>query len=221
MKKLEIQSDFLKIWALVAMTADYADKNLWQTEWISDTIGRMAFPIFAFLIISNYQAFHPFQKYVIRLGFFGILTELILSLFRPMEINILFTFLWAILYLRFTEFVCKKTKSILWQAYWTSFLFFIMLPVILMSDYSLFGFLFLMALYAYKIKPSRLNYWAVLITGGAMNFYSVIAVCSTIITLIILMSGIKIAKGIRMIKWWGFYFYYPLHLLFLNTLRNL
>ena len=221
MKKISVQADFIKLWALIAMTADHVNKIMLHTDWISDTIGRMAFPIFAFLIISNYCTAHPFQKYVVRLGFFAVFTELLLHYFRPDSMNILFTFLWAIIYLEAGEFVCKKTKSPLWQGYWMSFLFFLMLPLILMSDYTLYGFLFMMTLYAYQKNPSRLNYGTVLISAAAINFYSVPAVISTLITIIILLSGIKIVKGLRLIKWWGFYFYYPLHILLLYCLRDL
>ena len=221
MKKITIQSDYIKLWALIAMTADHIDRNMTHTEWLSNTIGRMAFPIFAFLVISNFCIYHPFKKYIIRLGFFGILTELILNLFHSNPPNVLFTFLWAIIYIEAGEFICKKTKSLLWQGYWMSFLFFLLLPLILTADYGLLGFLFLMTLYAYNKVPSKLNYWNVLISAAVMNFYSFWAVIFTLITITVLLSGIKIIKGFRLIKWWGFYFYYPLHLLLLYCLKAL
>ena len=221
MKRIAIQSDYIKLWAIIAMTFDHFDRNIAHTEWLSQTIGRMAFPIFAFLIISNFCMYHPFKKYVVRLGFFGLLTELILRLFHSDPPNVLFTFLWAIIYLEAGEFICKKTKSLLWQGYWMSFLFFLMLPLILAADYSLFGFLFLITLYAYYKDPSKSNLYAVLISGAAMNFYSVWAVLFGLLTIVILLYGIKIDKGFRLIKWWGFYFYYPLHLLLIYCLRDL
>ena len=220
MKKLSIQADWVKLWALIAMTADHIDRIITHTEWIGNTIGRMAFPIFAYLIITNYCTVHPFKKYVVRLGFFSVFTELLLYHFRPSS-NILLTFLWVLIYLEAGEYICKKTKSPLWQGYWMSFLFFLMLPLILSANYSLFGFLFMMALYAYHKSPSKMNYAAVLLAGASMNFYSVWSVLFTLITLIMLLSGIKIVKGLRLIKWWGFYFYYPLHILLLCCLKDL
>ena len=221
MKKLSIQADWVKLWALVAMTADHFDRVIAHTEWLSHTIGRTAFPIFAFLVISNFCTVHPFKKYVIRLGFFGAFTDLILHYFNSDSPNVLLTFLWALIYLEAGEFVSRKTKSPLWQCYWMSFLFFLLLPLILTADYSIFGFFFMVALYAYHKVPSRFNYGAVLLTAAAMNFVSVSAVVFSLLTIIILLSGIKIVKGIRLIKWWGFYFYYPLHLLLLYCLKDL
>jgi len=221
MQKISIQADYLKLLALVAMTVDHANKIIAHTEWLSSTIGRMAFPIFAYLIISNFCTYHPFKKYVVRLGFFCIFTELILRCFTPDFPNVLSTFLWGIIYIEASEFICQKTKSSLWQGYWMSFLFFLLLPLILSADYSLLGFFFLMALYVYHKFPSKLNYGAVLITGVGMNFFSVWAVIFTLLTLIGLLSGIKIVKGLRLIKWWGFYFYYPLHLLLIYCLKEL
>ena len=221
MKKIAIQSDYIKLWALIAMTADHIDRVIAHTDWISQTIGRMAFPIFAYLVIFNFYTYRPFKKYVIRLGFFGCLTTLLLNYFKPGDMNILFTFLWAILYLGISEFICQKTKSPLWQGYWMSFLFAVMLPLILMAEYSLYGFLFMTALYVYFKTPSQLNYWAVLITAVAMNFYSVWAVIFSLLTTILLVSGIKIVKGSRLIKWWGFYFYYPLHQLLIYCIKDL
>jgi len=221
MQKITVQSDYIKLWALIAMTVDHFDRIIGHTEWLGNTIGRMAFPIFAFLIVSNYCIYHPFKKYVVRLAFFGCFTNLILHYFRPESGNILFTFLWAILFLEACEFITKKTRVPLWQAYWMAFLFFLMLPLILVADYSLFGFFFIMSLYAYQKMPTKLNYITVLITALCINFYSVWAVIFTLVTVITLLSGIKITKGFRLIKWWGFYFYYPLHILLLCCLKDL
>lgn len=53
-RRLTIPVDVAKIFALIAMTADHAPKVLALPGIINDTLGRMAFPLFAFLIIQNY-----------------------------------------------------------------------------------------------------------------------------------------------------------------------
>ena len=181
----------------------------------------IAFPLFAFLLISNFCTYHPFRKYLLRLFFFGIISALILYFIRDNPKNILFTFLWAIIYLQACEYVCSHTKSLIWQFYWLGLLFFIMGPLIVASDYSLFGFFFLMALYARQRAPTYLNDLAVFATGITMNCYNIPAIISTFSILFCLMFVFHISAGRRLVKWWVFYVYFPLHLLILWMLRSL
>ena len=89
-----------------------------------------------------------------------------------------------------------------------------------MSDYSLFGFLFLMALYAERRNPSKLNCLAVFLTGIMMNSSSVTAAITTGVTLFGLLFLFNISGGKRLFKWWFFYLYYPLHLVIIQLLKG-
>lgn len=73
-RRLTIPVDVAKIFALIAMTADHAPKVLALPGIINDTLGRMAFPLFAFLIIQNYCRTHAFWKYAVRLGILCVLS---------------------------------------------------------------------------------------------------------------------------------------------------
>jgi len=223
MQKISLPSDFVKFFALIAMTADHVDKLYVHATLLSQTIGRMAFPIFSFLIISNFCTYHPVKKYLWRLFSFGLLTQVLFHIFEINLIhhNILFTFLWALIYISASEWVCSKTKSLIWQVYWLGLLFLILQPLILMSDYSLFGFLFLMALYAAQRYPTKLNYAAVFMTGIIMNFYSITAVITTALTLFCLLFLFNLSGSKRLFKWWVFYIYYPLHLVVIQLLKDL
>lgn len=221
MKKINVSAEVIKGLALISMTIDHGETILTTSEILSHTIGRLAFPIFAFLIIQNFYQYHLAKKYLFRLGVFGALTSLILMPFGNEAKNVLWTFFHAILFLRAAEYISLKTHSVIWQGYWLGLLFLIQLPFILNCDYNLLGFLFLMALYAYQRSSTKINYTAVLLTGFFCNASSIASVLVTIITLFILLSGINIKKGTRVIKWWGFYIYYPLHKLLLYGIKAL
>ena len=222
MRKVNLSSDFVKFFALIAMTADHVDKLYVHATLLDHTIGRMAFPIFSFLIISNFYTYHPFKKYLWRLLGFGILTQAAFHIFElPLPtLNILFTFLWTIIFIKASEWICSKTKSLTWQVCWLGLLFLFLQPLIFMSDYSLLGFLFLIALYAERRNPSKLNCLAVFLTGIVMNRYSVMAVVMTGLTLFGLLFLFNISGGKRLFKWWFFYLYYPLHLVIIQLLKG-
>ena len=63
MIRLKIASDSLKLMALIAMTLDHIDKILGFGGYLGCTIGRTAFPIFAYLLIQHFCVFHPVKKY--------------------------------------------------------------------------------------------------------------------------------------------------------------
>ena len=219
-RRLTIPVDVAKIFALIAMTADHAPKVLALPGIINDTLGRMAFPLFAFLIIQNYCRTHAFWKYAVRLGIFGVMTSLIVIPFDGTFKNVLFTFLWGLTFLAATEHICRRIRSFVWQAYWLSGILLALMPLILMSDYGLCGFSFLLALYAYRSLPNRINTVAVFLTAAFLNISGIVPVAVTLITVAGLIYRVRLQGGSRLIRWWGFYAYYPLHLVILYAIRT-
>ena len=100
--RFEITSATLHILAMVFMLCDH----LWGTivpgnDWLT-CIGRLAYPIFAFMIVEGYFHTKNLKKYVLRLLIFALISELPFNLavgggfFAPMHQNVLWTFLIAI-----------------------------------------------------------------------------------------------------------------------------
>ena len=116
-KKLRLQttSMMLHVMAMVFMLCDH----LWGTvisgnEWLT-CIGRLTFPIFAFMIVKGYFHTKSLKKYVLRLLIFAVISEIPFNLaigsrlFYPMHQNVLWSFLISIGLIYFNELV-KKIK---------------------------------------------------------------------------------------------------------------
>lgn len=115
-KHLEITSFVLHILAMVFMLCDH----LWATvvpgnDWLTD-IGRIAFPIFAFMIVEGYFHTRSLKKYVGRLFTFALVSEIPFnlvmgsSLVYPIHQNVLWTFLIAVFLIWLNEKAKKKRK---------------------------------------------------------------------------------------------------------------
>ena len=98
-----ISSFTLHILAMALMLCDH----LWATlfpaqEWLT-CIGRIAFPIFAFMIAEGYFHTSNVKKYIARLLIFAIVSEVPFDLLYgstviyPFHQNVLWTFLIALL----------------------------------------------------------------------------------------------------------------------------
>ena len=113
--RLQITSTALHILAMALMLCDH----LWGTvisgnEWLT-CIGRLTFPIFAFMIVEGYFHTKSLKKYVLRLLIFAVISEIPFNLaigsrlFYPMHQNVLWSFLISIGLIYLNELV-KKIK---------------------------------------------------------------------------------------------------------------
>lgn len=113
---LETTSMSLHIMAMFFMLLDH----MWATvipgrDWMT-CVGRIAFPIFAFMVAEGYFHTHSLKKYVGRLLFFAIISEIPFNLmvgntvFYPIHQNVLWTFLIGILCIHMIE-KAKQTNQ--------------------------------------------------------------------------------------------------------------
>lgn len=119
-------------------------------------IGRIAYPIFAFLMVEGFFHTRNVKKYLQRLLVFAIISEIPFnlvagggSLFYPLHQNVLWTFLLGLLMLHFME--KQKTKSFLTRVLMSGFLLvvFLLLALIGMVDYYAPGILTIFVFYLF------------------------------------------------------------------------
>lgn len=118
LKKFDISSTGLHFLAMGLMLCDHMWAMLFPAaEWLT-CIGRIAFPIFAFLIVEGYTHTNDFRKYLMRMLIFALISEIPFnlmyanSIFYPFHQNVLWTFLLSLLLIKLIEKIDKKFNSL-------------------------------------------------------------------------------------------------------------
>lgn len=112
--RLQTTSFSLHIMAMLFMLCDH----LWGTvvpgnDWLT-CLGRLAFPIYAFMIVEGYFHTKSLKKYVCRLLIFAVISEIPFnlamgsSLFYPIHQNVLWSFLISVGLIAWNEKVKEK-----------------------------------------------------------------------------------------------------------------
>ncbi len=102
----------LRIVACVAMLIDHIGLT-WNISELR-IIGRIAFPIFAFLLVNGYRHTRNLNKYILRLGIFALLSEIPFDLFlshKPFNFgnqNIFFTLFLGLVMISLVDILKKK-----------------------------------------------------------------------------------------------------------------
>ena len=107
--KLNISSTSLHILAMALMLCDHLWAMLLPAqEWLT-CIGRIAFPVFAFMIVEGYLHTHDLRRYLLRMLVWALLSEVPFdlmyggSIFYPYHQNVLWTFLLGLLLIRMID----------------------------------------------------------------------------------------------------------------------
>lgn len=194
-----------------------ADYQLWyHVDLVLRFIGRLAFPIFCFLLVEGFQHTKDVKKYALRLGIFALLSEVPFDLavsnttFDLSSQNVFFTLLIGLLVLwgmsYFEQTLSPQMAPLRFLVAATGMLF----AEFLQTDYSAFGVLLIVLLY--ELRNSRKLQC---IFGAVVAFFSSYTAPLAFI-FVYFYNG---ERGKHLPKY-VFYIFYPAHLLLLVLLRT-
>ena len=209
----------LKIIALVAMIIDHIGAVFFPNILWLRYIGRLAMPIYAFLLVQGYRHTRSYTRYAIRLAVFAVISEFPYDfLFRGVWLefgnqNVLFTLFCALLVMKALD-ASARSRNI--------FLFIIALALIwvphfLNFDYGVYGVLMVLCFFLFQkyrgidaIAFSGLTYGRYTYDGNEIQLWAIAASIP-----VLLYNG---KRGPLSLKYF-FYIAYPAHLLMLIGVR--
>lgn len=219
-KRWGMSGSTLKLIALGSMLVDHlAASGVLLKIYDSDrlyefcrSVGRIAFPLFCFLLVEGFVYTRNRKAYLIRLFLFALLSEVPFDLaffgtpFLFSYQNVFFTLFLGFLTLCGVEEL-RNREHTAWV--WVPILSGIILAFLLQTDYSGFGVILILIFYWFREAPL----WRNLISG---------CVCLGEPAAILSLIPIQLYNGKRGIPLkYVFYLFYPLHLLLFALIREL
>lgn len=210
--------------ALYAAGADAAAARWNQVFWILRSVGRMAFPIYVFLLTEGFCHTRNRRRYALRLGMFALLSEVPFDLlvcgklWAPQSQNVFFTLFLGVLMLIAVDWIGRNTDAALAQYRQMAVIAgAAFIAWVLKTDYDATGVMLTAILFWFRLTPdmaclagfilmAAAEFRPVYIPGIAASFFL-----------------IRCYNGTRG-KWkgkWFFYLVYPVHLLVLYGISRL
>lgn len=195
-----------------------ADYHFWYNfDLVLRFIGRLAFPIFCFLLVEGFLHTKNVKKYALRLAIFALLSEVPFDLvvsntfFDLSSQNVFFTLFIGLLVLWGMQYFASTLPTHMVPLRYLVALTGMMAAHFLQTDYAAFGVLLIMLLY--EFRNNRL--WQCITGAILMLFKSYTGPLAFL--LIFFYNG---ERGKQLPKYF-FYAFYPVHLLILFLLRTL
>ena len=231
MQRIQFLNGFhLKLIAICTMLIDHMGYTLFPGVMWLRCVGRVAFPIFCFLIAEGCVYTHDRKKYAARLLVFALLSEIPYNLMNsgmiwdPYDQNVLWTLLTGALVCWLIDWALKKctplsfvlTGAAMVAAYWLLEAF--------RTDYGGWGMLLVAAFYGVHRAPSGAvvkmiaqAFGLAFFSLGVMGGYLSIEVWS-----LVSLAPIWLYNGQRGFSHkavqYGFYAFYPVHILILSLI---
>ena len=238
-------NSMLKVIACLLMLIDHTGATLFPENMILRLIGRLSFPIFAYLIAMGYSKTNSFSKYLNRLVIFAFVSQIPFSLAFGEQtsihsfsdflrffvgspsphLNIFFTLAFGLLAIRIWDkgtFIFGKTLAVVALG---------IISELLHTDYSMYGIIMILGFYIFrhsKIKTfisqtciyllfsaSEVIYYSYKFQVASMELIWFNQALSLLALTFIFMYNGK--KGMNL-KYF-FYAFYPVHLIVLSIIK--
>lgn len=240
-----ISREWLKILAMIFMTLDHAYMTIVHTAgygWMT-TIGRIAFPIFAFQVAEGYVHTSDKKRYILNMLVFALISEIPYNLMMggqiigPFHQNVMFTFLLALLFLLLIDRVLAMGVHTVIKALLTAgvCLLAVIAGTLTFVDYLGFGVVTVLLFYISRLMPNKplemavqlVGLWAInwVALGGRVfilsNGFELPQQGFALLSLVFiwLYNGKKSLSGTpaKVFKYFG-YLFYPAHILLFSLL---
>jgi len=217
----------LKLIAIFSMFIDHIAILYFYENTIMRIIGRMAFPIFAYLIVYNYMNRTSNKlSYIFILAIAGILSQPIYNYAfgHTFHLNVLILFSSGLIIIHMIESIVRNIKE-KWNIFFNTIGISIAYNVVYLCEYNIIGLMVMLSFYL--VQNTKKSYFFIL------GFLALII--STSYPLPILKLGIILSFFIIILHHyypkidniipykkkskWIFYLFYPLHLGFLRWIK--
>lgn len=224
-----ITGNTLKIIAIVTMFVDHIgaaviengilkphhEKTIWSMIDVGmRTVGRLAFPIFCFLLVEGFLHTRNVKKYGIRLLLFALISEVPFDLavfgkwFYPGYQNVFFTLfigLWVLEWYRDTTGQPLKQSLVILTGCGA--------VTLLNCDYSVVGIVMILLFYIFHDNKKLQTLF-----GGILAAIESLSCFGAAILAFVPIRMYNGTRGNKNLKYF-FYWFYPVHLIFLYILR--
>ena len=238
-----LNSNKLKIIAIICMIIDHIGYFLkneisFDTYYLLRAIGRIAMPIFLFLLIQGFFNTHNLKKYICRIGVAAITTEIIIKGLNFINItyckssnispllnyNILFSFLLILIALRLIDRKISKNKFIDILVRSIGIFVIIMTYIFIPIDYEIYGLIVGIIMYLTQKYMKSCNILLKVIVGSfvipplyILAARNIIGIFSVIAVVIICLYNGERGKKNKVIST-IFYLIFPLQYLVLYSM---
>ena len=233
----------IKIIAITTMLIDHIGFILLDNNIYCRLIGRIAFPLFCFLLVNGFHHTSNKTQYLIRMLSFSFISELFFdfSCFNKIDLshqNIFFTLSFGLITIitteKYKEYISERLQyakdsliykfimiiGIVWLVG-----FFMACNHTLCADYGWFGIILIYSIhlfYGNTFKNNLLVSLAIIIVNIinfiiSNNFIELFSIFSIIFILLFKNKKVKVPKCIKLFC----YIFYPLHLLILFLIKSL
>ncbi len=221
----------LKMIAIITMFIDHMAAVLLPPDstvyWICRSIGRLAFPIFCFLLVEGFKHTKNTKKYLVRLGIFALISEIPFDLaFSERTVqngfllhqNVFFTLFMGLVVIYFMSIIHNKFAKNLFLDILFNGLAVIAgcaLANFLNTDYKYMGVLLIIVFYVFRGNKIFLAVGVVL--ANLLFGLGIQLLAALSILFIWFYNGQRGPQGNKYI----FYVFYPAHILFLYLISLL
>lgn len=218
----------IKLLACLCMLIDHIGAALFPEYIFLRIIGRLAFPLFAWMIALGYMHTKDPINYMKRLGIFALISQIPFNLaLKAQSLNIFFTLLLGLMAIYFYDKYQKEQND---RGKQLSIILPSIIATVLNTDYSAYGIATIFLFYYYREDFKKLIKSQVILNVALISLYIILVILGGasfelggIIQVFSLFSLIIIKyynekQGFKKYKY-AFYAFYPVHLLVIYFIK--